>query len=230
LELNLSAITVSSVGFEALAKLCNFREFLFNTLDLDYHNKRKIIALCIHFLPHLHYLGFRLSNNNNEQQDDMENCVRYHREIMLQNPVKLNLRELALGGDVQPFMSCQLPELQTLYFLRSRGDVVGVCDRFHNLSTLIFDLAHMDVIESVLQQTGERLSTLKISGYMYPQFLLNIVAGNCANLKMLSLSFRYCHVWSAPDGCLSFLEEIHLLFGDNLFLPGLVLQVSWSKY
>jgi hypothetical protein len=56
-------------------------------------------------------------------------------------------------------MSCQLPELQALYFLRSRPDVVrGVCDLFHNLiSTIVFDSVEINVIESVLQQIGERL-------------------------------------------------------------------------
>jgi hypothetical protein len=90
--------------------------------------------------------------------------------------------------DLQPFMSCQLPELQALCFLRSRADVVrGVCDRFHNLiSTIVFDSVEINVIESVLQQIGERLCSLTISDFMFPQFLLRIVVGLCANLNALT--------------------------------------------
>ena len=208
---------MTSVGFEALTKLRHLRQFLLNQSPPDWQTNW--VHWCMQLLPHLKMIGFSFSKYKwyvprNGHHDEV---------VVLQTPAKLSLEEMILSGDVQPAMGCELPELQTLFLLRPMGDVAGMCDRFQNLSTLWFYHAHMDVVESVLQRVGHRLSGLSIRVTL-PKLLLGNVLCLCPNLKILTLNCRRGDVWNLPAGCLSILEEFYCI-DSSLSSPGFIVQV-----
>jgi hypothetical protein len=212
---------MTSVGFEALTNLRHLRQFLLNQSPPDWQTNW--VLWCMQLLPHLQIVGLNFSKY-------MWYYVPrngYHNEVaLLHTPAKLSLEEMILSGDVQPAMGCELPELQTLYLLRPTGDVAGMCDRFQNLTTLWFCHAHMDVIESVLQQVGHRLSRLSMRATL-PKLLLENVLCLCPNLKILTFDCCRGVIWNLPAGCLSLLEEVYLCIEFGFFSPGFFVQVRF---
>jgi hypothetical protein len=216
--------SVSNVGFQALAKLRKLRQLQFS---FENHQSllrlKRLVVLYVEFLPHVRLLGKTCKNVRSYHTDQ---CL--HNEIVkLQNAAKLDLEELALSGDVDPAIRCQLPELQVLNLYTASGDVARVCDRFQNLSAIIFYSVQVEVIESVLQHVGQRLSSLTVS-QTHPGLVLGNLVGWCPNLKILTLECSSSDVWNVPAGCLSRLEEIHFVMFDQRFPPGFIVQVRFA--
>jgi hypothetical protein len=215
---------VSSVGFQALAKLRNLREVMSSDATWQQEKCMRLMRLCVQCLPHLRVFGCNSGLDSH--------CIKYgvtHNEMMLQTPKKLNLESLALEGDVEPALGWELPELQGLHLRKPSGDVAGLCDRFQNLSFLSFCEADMDVIESVLQHVGQRLSKLEISEAR-PASLLGTAVALCPNLKILSFECGYGDDLNLPAECLRFLEEVSMDIYCTLFPPGFIVQVSFPTF
>jgi hypothetical protein len=115
--------------------------------------------------------------------------------------------------------------VKTLYLFNPLGDVVAMCDRFTTLSTLILSHAQMDVVESVLQRVGLRLSNLQLEN-PHPELLLRNVLPFCPNLTSLKILSGQGDYWSVPAGCCSFLEQVCFNMNNQLFPPGFILQVT----
>jgi hypothetical protein len=223
---------VSHVGFEALSHLSKLRELLFfehmSNLELN-----KWVPLCFDFLPHLWLAGRTFSAGGFLQQG-------YHNKaLLMKKPSRLNLQELGLvcagsGGVLdEALMGCELPELRALYLTGPNTDVHKLFDRSPNISTIAFICTRMDVIESILQHMGRRLTSLTVRNAM-PKFLLENIAGLCPNLKVLKLKFCINDVWNLPAGCFQLLEQVELevfiFSGCNAYPPGIIMQVRHNLF
>jgi len=216
---------VTYVGFEALSHLSKLRELLFfeHMSDLELN---KWLPLCFDFLPYLWLAGHSLSTWGFL-------VTGYHNKALLEKkPPILNLEELVLsgagsGGTLdEALMSCELPELRALYLTVPRKDVHKLFDRSPNISTIGFSFTRMDVIESILERMGRRLTSLTVRT-ADPIFVLGNIAGLCPNLKMLTLNFCPGDVWKVPAGCFQLLEQVKLEFFDGCgpYPPGIIMQV-----
>jgi hypothetical protein len=211
---------VSSVGFKALATLGNLQELLTSGLDWE-QQQEKFVPLWFQFLPHLRLAGHSF------RKYKMDACNGYHNAALLQKSATLmNLEELALSGYVDAALSCQLPQVRALHLHRTWGDLAGLCDRFHNLSTIIFDCVDMEQIKGVLQHIGQRLRSLALGSIRQKLMLANVVS-LCPNLEILTLQYRCGGAWNLPAGCLSFLEDVHLDMQYKEFPPGFIVKVSY---
>jgi len=209
------------VGFEALAKLPKLQELVFRQ-KMPMHQER-VLQLWVQWLPHLRRFMHTLCQN-----DEWDIVVKGHHNnvVDLQRPLKLMLHEVALSGNVQTATSCELPQVKTLYLFNPLGDVVGMCDRFTTLSTLILSHAQMDVVESVLERVGQRLSNLQLKNPQ-PELLLKNILPFCPNLRKLKILLGQAgDDWSVPAGCCSFLEQVCFNMNNQLFPPGFILQVT----
>lgn len=212
---------MSSVGFQALSKLRQLRQFLFGEHIYSLELEEKFFLLCSQFLPQL-----KVSCRRFDKLDSVDNGF-YNKS--LQQPITLSLNNIAVSEDVQLHENLQLPELQSISLRKPMKDVLGLLERFSTVSALglseVENVPEDIMISTVLQSVGGRLRSLIL--YDVQQVLsLAQVFQLCPRLERFRISYCKFQDTSSkwPEKHFNCLEEV-FVSADQLIPPGFILQV-----
>jgi hypothetical protein len=228
---------VSSVGIEALSTLPFLCKFTFWNRKKWSPEHQKCLLLCSQFLPRLKISGIESKFEIPFEYYNYPLLEFIHNRV-IEQPLKLSLEQVILGGEVYPHPNCKLPQLQRVQWVQpSVDDVLSFFNKFQTITELGFIDADETVVMQVLKEVGWRLTKLVLHSIYY--LSLSKIFTLCPNLKYACfsecLSFEdSSDVW--PLNMFQSLEEFHLMMCTfelehhfNQFPKGFIKQVYSIK-